>query len=319
MTEEIRQYIARDPEQTPLGQRPGLVAQVHEWRQRRNALILVHNYQLPEIQAVADFLGDSLELSRKAAEAEADVIVFCGVHFMAQTAKLLNPDRPVLMPDLTAGCPMADMITPEGLSRFKALHPACPVVAYVNTTAEVKAESDICCTSANSVKIVDSLDEDKVIFVPDKYLAHWTQRQTDKRIIPYQGFCPTHALFTAEMIDQARRERPGAVVMCHPECPPPVIDRADIVASTSGMVRAVVSSDADEFVVATEWGLACRLAEEHPGKRFYIFPDAVCPNMKKTRLRKLVACLKNMTGAVEIAPDVMERARRSVERMLSVT
>ena len=318
MTVEIRDFIDSYPHQTPPGERVELIRQIEKLRRERKAVLLVHNYQLPEIQELADFLGDSLGLSRKAVETDADVIVFCGVHFMAQTAKLLNPERPVLLPDSTAGCPLADTITPTQLEQFKAKHPGCPVVAYVNTTAEVKAGSDICCTSANSAKIVQSLAAERILFVPDKYLAAWTQQQTDKEVVAYNGVCPTHALFTAQMLQQAKEEHPDAVAMCHPECPPQVTQLCDVVASTSGMVKAAEEMDAEEFIIATEWGLACRLAREHPDKRFYIFPEAICHEMKKTTLPKLAACLQEMSDAVHISEDIAGRARRAVQRMLEV-
>jgi quinolinate synthase len=306
------------PGQTPPEERAELAAQIAELKKERGAILLVHNYQLPETQAIADLLGDSLELSCRAAETAAAVIVFCGVHFMAQTAKLLSPERPVLLPDAEAGCPMADMIDPPALAKFKAQHPGLPVVAYVNTTAEVKAESDICCTSANAVKVVESIDAEAVLFIPDKYLADWVGQHTEKQVIPYKGFCPTHAYFTAEMIEEARREHPGAAVMCHPECPPEVTAAADIVASTSGMVRAAGQGEQREFIIATEWALACRMAKDRPEKRFYVFPEAVCPNMKRINLAKVAASLRDMRGRIEIAEEVAARARGAVERMLAV-
>ncbi len=319
MVVEIRDYLADYPDQTPVDERAALTDELAKLKAERRAIILVHNYQLPEIQDIADELGDSLGLSRKAAATDAEVIVFCGVHFMAQTAKILSPERTVLLPEPSAGCPMADMITPDQLERFKSEHPGRPVVAYVNTTAEVKAVSDICCTSANAVQVVNSLPDDEILFVPDRYLAAWTQKHTDKRVIPYQGFCPTHALFTADMIREARAAHPDALVMCHPECPPEVTDLADVVASTSGMVKAAAQTDAQEVVVATEWGLAYRLAKEHPDKRFYIFPEAVCPNMKKIKLASVVRSLRDLSGQIEIAPEVIERARAAVERMVAIS
>jgi quinolinate synthase len=318
MIVEIREFLAEYPHQTPSAERRALSEAIGQAKRARNAIILAHNYQLPEIQDVADFIGDSLELSRRAAATDAEVIVFCGVHFMAQTAKLLSPDRVVLLPDITAGCPMADMITPEQLEAFKAQYPGRPVVAYVNTTAEVKAGSDICCTSANSVKVVEYLEAEEVLFVPDRYLAHWTQRHTQKRIIGYQGFCPTHALFTADMIAEARGERPEAAVMCHPECRPEVCDAADVIASTSGMLREAAKLPQREVIVGTEWGLAYRMAQENPEKRFYVFPEAVCPNMKKITLPVLAASLTDMIGEIEIAGEIIKRARIAVERMLAV-
>lgn len=315
---EIRDYVTEFPGQTPLHERSELAAAVQELKRQRKAILLVHNYQLPEIQDIADFIGDSLELSRRAAATDADVIVFCGVHFMAQTAKILSPDRLVLLPDINAGCPMADMITPHLLRRFREPYPGLPVVAYVNTTAEVKAEVDICCTSANAVKVINSLDADRLLFVPDRYLAHYVQRHTEKQVIGYKGFCPTHALFTADMVLQAKAAHPQAVAMCHPECPPEVIDVADVVASTSGMVKAAAERPETEFILATEWGIAYRMAKENPTKRFYIFPEATCPNMKRITLPKVVASLRESIGEIEIPSDVIARARQAVERMVAV-
>jgi quinolinate synthase len=318
MVVEIREFLATYPGQTPADERAALAAEVRALRVARRAVILAHNYQLPEIQDVADFVGDSLELSRQAAATDAEVIVFCGVHFMAQTAKLLSPERVVVLPDPEAGCPMADMITPAQLARFKAQYPGRPVVAYVNTTAEVKADCDICCTSANSVKIVNSLPEDELLFVPDQYLARWTEAQTSKRLIAYPGFCPTHVALTAALVEEARAQHPEAVVMCHPECLPEVSARADVVASTSGMVRAAREGPEQQFIVATEWGLAYRLARENPQKYFWVFPEAVCPNMKKISLAKLAAALRVLEPRIEIPAAVLWRARETVERMLAV-
>ncbi len=296
-----------------------IMAEIERLKKERNAVLLVHNYQLPEVQDVADFLGDSLGLSRQAAATDADVIVFCGVHFMAQTAKLLSPDKLVLMPDLHAGCPMADMITAEQLRAFKAEHPGVPVVAYVNTTAEVKAESDICCTSANSVEVVKSLEEDTVIFVPDQYLAQWTQQQVpEKKIIPYPGFCPVHVRIAPDSILAAKQEHPEAVVIVHPECPPDVTQLADLVASTSGMVKFVRQTDAKEVIVGTEVGMIYRLQRENPAITYYPIEVAVCANMKKTTLPKVLESLSNLQYPIEVAPDIADRARRAVERMAQI-
>ena len=268
--------------QTEIAQR---VAQLKE---ERNAVILAHNYQIPEVQLLADFLGDSLGLSQEAAKTDADVIVFCGVHFMAQTAKLLSPDKTVLMPDPKAGCPMADMITAEQTRQFKAEHEGAPVVAYVNTTAEVKAESDICCTSSNAVKVVNSLDADTVLFIPDSNLADWVSKHTDKEVIAWGGYCPTHARISPETINFMREEHPDAVFVVHPEARPEVVAMADEVASTGGMVTFARETDATELIVGTEEGLVNRLQRENPDKTFYIVPHTVCPNMKKTTAEKLV-------------------------------
>ncbi|MCL6519017.1 MAG: quinolinate synthase NadA [Armatimonadetes bacterium] len=296
-----------------------LLGRIEVYQNLRNAVILAHNYQLGEIQDVADFVGDSLELSRKAAEAQADVIVFCGVHFMAETAKILSPQKTVLLPDLAAGCPMADMITAEQLRELKAEYPGRPVVAYVNTSAAVKAESDICCTSANAVKVVESLDADEVIFVPDKCLGDYVASKTNKRVICYPGFCPTHYNITPEDILRAKEEHPKALVIAHPECTKEVLELADGVFSTSGMIRFARESSAREFIVATEEGLLHRLYQENPGKKFYA-PTAgvVCPNMKLITLEKLAWSLENMQYTIELPADIINRARKAIERMIEI-
>lgn len=296
-----------------------LIADIQRLRSERRAVILAHNYQRPKVQDIADFTGDSLGLSRQAARTKAQVIVFCGVHFMAQTAKLLSPEKTVLLPDRDAGCPMADMITPEQLREFKAQHPGAPVVAYVNTTAEVKAEADVCCTSANAVEVVAALDADKVLFVPDQHLGRWVARHVpDKEIVLYPGFCPTHQFITTEMIREAKQEHPQALVMAHPECAEQVLDLADAVLSTSGMLRYAQESEVHEFIVATELGLVHPLQKENPGKRFYALLAAVCPNMKLTTLESVRRSLEQNVHQIDIEDDIAEPARRSVERMVAV-
>ncbi len=296
-----------------------LIEQVNELKAQRNAVILAHNYQLPEIQDVADVLGDSLGLSQQAATTDADVIVFCGVHFMAQTAKLLSPQKTVLMPDPSAGCPMADMITPESLADFRRPYPDAPVVSYVNTTAEVKAESDICCTSSNAVQVVESLEEQTILFTPDANLGDWVQEQLpDKQIILYPGCCNVHVIIRPEMIRELKREHPQAVVMAHPECVKEVRDMADVVTSTGGMVRFARESDTREIIVGTEKGIVYRLQRESPDKVFYEIEAAVCPNMKKTTLLKLRDCLREMTGEITIPEQIAAPARHAVERMVAL-
>lgn len=296
-----------------------IAQRVAQLKKERNAIILAHNYQIAEVQDLADFLGDSLGLSQQAAETDADVIVFCGVHFMAQTAKLLSPEKTVLMPDPTAGCPMADMIDAEQTRQFKAEHEGAPVVAYVNTTAEVKAESDICCTSANAVQIVESLDADTVLFIPDANLADWVRRHTDKEIIAWGGYCPTHVRINPETIAFMRQEHPEAVFIVHPEARPEVIDIADEVASTGGMTKFARETEATEIIVGTEQALVHRLRKENPDKTFYVVPHTVCPNMKKTTAAKVLASLENTQYEIEIAEDVAERARLAVRRMLEAS
>lgn len=296
-----------------------LINKIRELKKKREAIILAHNYQLPEVQGIADITGDSLELSRAAARTEVKVIVFCGVHFMAETAKVLSPEKTVLLPDEQAGCPMADMITREQLLEFKSAHPGIPVVAYVNTSAEVKAESDICCTSANAVRVVESLESREILFVPDKSLAAYVASKTSKTIIPYCGYCPTHHRILVSDVLRAKREHPEALVIAHPECTMDVISLADAVESTSGMLRFVAASQAKEFIVCTERGLLYRLKKENPTKVFYNpSPVNVCPNMKKINLEKILWSLEDMQPAIELPGDVISRARRAIERMIGL-
>lgn len=296
-----------------------IINRIKKLRLERNAVILAHNYQLGEVQDIADFTGDSLGLSRKAAATDADVIVFCGVHFMAETAKILSPQKTVLLPDPQAGCPMADMIDANRLREFKAQHPGLPVVAYVNTSAEVKAESDICCTSANALKVVESVQSDDIIFIPDKSLGAYVAAHTKKNIILYPGFCPTHHRILAQDIQRARTEHPKAIVLAHPECTMPVIELADVVTSTSGMLRWVASSDAKEVIVCTERGLIHRLQIENPDKQFYN-PCAlnICQNMKKITLEKVLWSLEDMGHEVTVPDDIIDRARKAIEGMLAI-
>lgn len=296
-----------------------LLGKIEVYRERRNAVILAHNYQLGEIQDAADFVGDSLELSRKAAETTADTIVFCGVHFMAETAKILSPRKTVLLPDLEAGCPMADMLTVEQLREFKAQYPGRPVVAYVNTSAAVKAEVDVCCTSANAVKVVESVGADEVLFVPDKCLADYIASKTSKKIIPYPGFCPTHVRILPEDILKQKALHPDALVIVHPECTRAVIQLADGVFSTSGMLRFARESPAPEFIIGTEEGILHRLWKENPNKKFYSPTEhAVCPNMKLITLEKLVWSLEDMRYPIELPSDIIDRARGAIRRMLEI-
>lgn len=296
-----------------------LLSELETLRRERHAVILVHNYQVPEVQDVADYLGDSLALSRQAAATDAEVIVFCGVHFMAQTAKLLSPEKTVLMPDIHAGCPMADMITPAEVLRYREQYPGVPVVAYVNTTAEVKAEVDICCTSGNAVEVVKSLPDKRVIFVPDQHLADWVQRQVpEKELIRYPGYCVVHVQIKPETIQALKTAHPAALVIAHPECPSDLLALADHVASTEGMLRFAQASEATEFIIVTERDMTYRLQKENPGKAFYSVETAICVNMKKTTLPKVVACLQNMSPEITIPEDIAVRARRSVQRMIEL-
>ncbi|MDZ4165639.1 MAG: quinolinate synthase NadA [Smithellaceae bacterium] len=288
-------------------------------KKEKNAIILVHNYQIPEVQDVADAVGDSLGLSIQAAKTDADVIVFCGVHFMAETAKILSPAKTVLIPDKNAGCPMADMINADQLRALKKAHPGARAMCYVNTTAEVKAECDLCCTSANAMKIVNAVfkPEEEVIFVPDKYLAHYIATKTGRNFIYWRGFCPTHARILPEDIDRQRRLHPQAEVLAHPECTPGVLEKADMVLSTEGICRRANEGSAREYIIATETGMLYRLGKENPDKIFYAASErAVCPNMKLTTLEKVLWSLQEMTHEVTVPEDVMDRARVSIRRML---
>ncbi len=294
------------------------LAEINRLRRERQAVILAHNYQPGEIQDLADFTGDSLELSRKAAEIDAPVIVFCGVYFMAETAAILSPQKTVLLPELAAGCPMADMADGPALRAMKARHPQAKVVCYVNSSAEVKAESDICCTSANAVRVTASIPGE-VIFVPDKHLGGWVSRQLQRELILWNGFCPTHARILPGYVQQAKQEHPDAVVFVHPESRADVIALADETLSTGGMLRAARTSTAREFIIATEIGLLHRLRLENPDKRFYpATPNASCPNMKKITLEKIAQALATLTPRIEVPEPIRARARLAITRMLEL-
>jgi len=299
-----------------------LTAKITQLKKEKKALILAHNYQRGEIQDSADYVGDSIELSRKAMqEKDAKMIVFCAVDFMAQSAAVLNPQKKVLLPTLGARCPMAQMLTVEEIRRAKAQHPGAPVVLYVNTLAEAKAESDVCCTSANAVEVVNSLDADTVLFGPDHNLAEYVAEKTGKTIIsvPQSGFCPTHLLFQPEDVLVLKQQHHEAVVMVHPECSGEMRKVADFIGSTSKMCRYAAESNAKEFIVGTEEGILHRLRKENPQKHFYIAYDGtICPNMKLITLERLHASLKEEKYVVEVPAKVAEKARASLERMFQV-
>ena len=297
-----------------------LTVRIREWKDKRNAVILTHNYVAGEVQDVADFVGDSLELSIKAAGTRAPVIVFCGVSFMAETAKLLAPASTVLLPEPAAGCPMADMADAEAVAAFRRENPETVLVAYVNTTAAVKAEVDICCTSANADRIVASIPADKkILFLPDQNLGANIAAQLGRELKLFPGFCPTHNRIQAEMIQAARAAHPGCPVIVHPECTPTVVAAADVALSTGGMLRYVKESAAKGFVIGTESGIIHRMKKENPGREFYpLAPEPRCPNMKKITLEKVLNALQNMEFEVKLAPELIERARRPIERMLAV-
>jgi len=296
-----------------------LIEQIKKLKKEKNAVILAHVYQRPEIYKVADFIGDSYGLSKKATETDADIIVFCGVDFMAESAYILNSNKTVLIPTRLANCPMAAMVDVAGLQKLKAKHPKAAVVSYVNTTAEVKAESDICCTSANAVKVVNSLDEDEVIFVPDSNLAHYVTRHTDKKIIPWNGWCYVHNKFSPEGLVRAKAMHLAAKVLVHPECIPEVVDLADEVFSTTGMVNYVKQSPKKTFIIATEIGVVERLRLEFPEKVFFQAPPGgTCLQMKKTTLALVLDALKKEQFKVTVPKDMMVKAKKALDIMLNV-
>ncbi len=317
---------------------------ISKLKKELNAIILAHNYQRPEVQDIADITGDSLELSRAAAKTDYEVIVFCGVHFMAESASILSPDKTVLLPEIGAGCPMADMVTVKGprktrrdlysdvmgitfefaddftLLDMKKKYPGVPVVAYVNTSAAVKAESDICCTSSNVVNVVESLKEDTVICIPDRNLSSYAAKRTKKKIISWDGFCNVHhAHLDVEDVKRAKAEHPDAVLVVHPECPPEVQDMADEIASTSGMLRFCKESNHAEFIIGTEEGILHRLKKESPNKRFFVLnKEMVCPNMKRTKLESVLHALEKREHVIKVPEDIRIPAKRALDRMLAI-
>jgi quinolinate synthase len=296
-----------------------LARRLQQLRRERNAVILSHYYQREEIQDVADFVGDSFQLSQQAAATDADVIVFCGVHFMAESAAILSPHKTVLLPEPRAGCPMADMIDVDGLRAFKAQHPGAAVVSYVNTTAAVKAESDICCTSSNAVRVVESLDAERIIFTPDRNLGRYIAAQTDKEVIVWEGYCNTHNHLTLEQLQQTKEEHPEALVVVHPECRPEISAVADCVASTAGMLKFVRESESQEFIIGTEGGILHLMRKENPNKRFYLAsPKLICPNMKANTLSKVVRSLETMEPRITVPEDIRRKAVLALDRMLAI-
>ncbi len=295
-----------------------LIERILDLKEKRNAVILVHNYQRPEIQDIGDFVGDSLGLARWAAGTDAEVIVFCGVHFMAETASILCPDRVVLLPDINAGCPMADMVAAREVKRFREERPEVTVVSYVNTTAAVKAVSDYCCTSSNAVEVVIRVPGEEVLFLPDRNLAAYVaERVPEKRIIPWNGFCPVHQGIRGEHVRRAKELHPEAEVIAHPECTREVLEQADHIRSTSGMVKAACDSRSREFIVATESGILHPLRKALPDKRFYPpIVEPICPNMKLTTLSKVLRSLETLRPQVRVPEGIRLKALRSVERML---
>lgn len=300
-----------------------LTDKILKLKQKKKAIILAHNYQRPEIQDIADYVGDSIELSRRAMEEkEAEILVFSAVDFMAESAVILNPDKKVLLPSQGARCPMAQMLRADEVRRWKKKHPRVPVLLYVNTLAEVKAECDICCTSANAVKIVDALDSDTLLFGPDHNLALFVQKETNKKVIPMpeKGFCPTHVLFQSSDILLLKKEHPDAIVIVHPECTPDVHEVADFVGSTSQMCKYAKELPNKKFIIGTERGLLHRLRKENPDKEFMLgYEGAVCPNMKLNTLERIYLALKEERYQVNVPKPIAKKARRALERMFTIT
>lgn len=293
---------------------------IKELKKDKNAVILAHLYQRPEVQDVADFVGDSLALARQAAETKADIIVFCGVHFMAESAYILSPNKLVLLPDTNAGCPMADMVTAEALRNKKREHPDAVVVCYVNSSAEVKAESDICCTSSNAEKVVRSIPEEKpILFIPDRNLGHYVGMKANREIILWEGFCNTHERLTVDDVKAAQKEHPQAELLVHPECRPDVVEMADGVFSTAGMINYAKGSTKKEFILGTESGILHQIQKECPDKNFYMASDKlICPNMKLTSLKKVKWALETEEPKITVEDNIREKAVQALDRMLAI-
>ena len=295
-----------------------LIHKINKLKKEKNAVVLAHNYQTPEIfYGIADIAADSLALAVEAEKTNADIIVMCGVHFMAETAKLMNPNKKVLLPDMGAGCSLASSITGKDVRMLKEKYPGVPVVTYVNTSAEVKAESDVCCTSANAVKVVESLGVDKVIFLPDHYLANYVQKNTKVKIISWQGTCIVHEKFTGKEVEDIRKENPDIKVIAHPECPPDVISASDFAGSTSNMVKYVKEKQPKKVLLVTECSMSDNVQIENPNVQF-IKPCNLCPHMKKITLNKIFDCLKNETNEIKIGNNIAAMARKSVQRMAAI-
>ena len=296
-----------------------MIDKINKLKKEKNAVILAHFYQPDEIQKVADFVGDSLDLSRKAADCDADIIIFCGVHFMAGSAKILSPGKTVMIPEINAGCPMADMVTAEDIKALRKEHPNAAVVAYVNSSVEVKAECDICCTSSNAIKIVNSLPNDEIIFVPDKNLGSFVARFTDKKVIFFSGYCPVHNRIKMDDIKKAREAHPGVEILVHPECPAEVVAAADFAGSTAQIIDYASSSDKSEFVIGTEHGVLYPLEKKNPDKKFYMLAENfTCRDMKKTELSDVLECLETGKNEIEIDEEIRKKAESSLVRMLEI-
>ena len=294
------------------------IYRINQLKKEKNAVILAHNYQTPEIyHGVSDFSADSLALAIEAAKTKADIIIMCGVHFMAETAKLMSPEKKVFLPDMTAGCSLAASITGEDVRNLKKKYPGVPVVSYVNTSADVKAETDVCCTSANALKIVKSLGVKKVIFLPDDYLAKYVASQTDVEIISWKGTCEVHEQFNDQEINEIRKSNPGIKIIAHPECPPDVIKASDFAGSTSGMIKYVKDNQPEKVMMVTECSMSDNVQVDNPNVEF-IRPCNLCPHMKKITLPKVLECLENETNEIILDQETIEKARKSVERMAEI-
>ena len=299
----------------PEEQNEKLIRLILELKKQRNAVILTHNYQSPEMYKIADYIGDSLGLSQEAANTDADIILFCGVKFMAETAKILNPKKTVLLPTLDAGCSLADMATPEKLAEIKKMHPNAAVVSYVNTSAEIKAMSDVCCTSMNAVKIVNSLPNEEIIFLPDRNLGRYVASQTKKRIILWDGYCFVHDKLNAQILADLKKKNPDAKIIAHPECKTEILDLADHVCGTGGMAKFANSSGAKDFIVVTECGMTEMLRQDVPNKNFYSFCN-ICPYMKSTTLPLVAQSLMYNQHEITLPKDIIIKARKALDRML---
>ena len=317
-TDPIYQKVSKHIPEVEWAFHAPLIHKINKLKKEKNAVVLAHNYQTPEIfYGIADIAADSLALAVEAEKTNADIIVMCGVHFMAETAKLMNPNKKVLLPDMGAGCSLASSITGKDVRMLKEKYPGVPVVTYVNTSAEVKAESDVCCTSANAVKVVESLGVDKVIFLPDHYLANYVQKNTKVKIISWQGTCIVHEKFTGKEIEDIRKENPDIKVIAHPECPPDVISASDFAGSTSNMVKYVKEKQPKKVLLVTECSMSDNVQIENPNVQF-IKPCNLCPHMKKITLNKIFDCLKNETNEIKIGNNIAAMARKSVQRMAAI-
>ncbi len=317
-TEPIYKKISRAVPEIEWSSYAPYIYKINKLKKEKNAVILAHNYQTPEIyHGVSDFSADSLALAVEAAKTKADIIVMCGVHFMAETAKLMSPEKKVLLPDMKAGCSLSSSITGQDVKNLKKKYPGVPVVSYVNTSADVKAETDICCTSANAVKIVNSLGVNKVIFLPDDYLAKYVASQTNVEIISWKGTCEVHEKFNDKEINEIRKNNPGIKVIAHPECPPDVIKASDFTGSTSGMIKYVKDHQPEQVMMVTECSMSDNVQVDNPNVKF-IRPCNLCPHMKRITLPKILECLENETNEILMNKETIEKARKSVERMAEV-